>query len=124
MPKERVLSPNGAYAFHLSLRPQVGPSGNTRATLRVFTEQTEALQIEAEDIQNMLDVKWLNEKLIFFRLWIGKLAGVDVVLDVEQDKVVLTEVVADGRLLWEQAKEYCAANPKAANCTRPCVALE
>jgi len=121
LPAERVVSPNGAYAFHRSERPLEGRSGSTTATLAIFTEAGALLELEATDVWNMVDVKWLNEKLIFARVWLSRIGGVDLVLDVEQDKLVLTEAVADGRLLWEQAKASCQAAPTLPGCQEPCV---
>lgn len=47
--------------------------------------------------------------MLYFRLWLGRGAGADVIVDVEKEKVIYTEAVADGGILWQQAHESCKA---------------
>jgi hypothetical protein len=125
VPAEHQLSPNGAYAFHRAEHAHAeGRSGSTTVTVTIFTEADELLEVHASDVWNMTNVKWLNEKLIFFRVWLSRIGGVDLVVDVEQDAIIYKEAVADGRLPWEQAKESCKANPPIPACQERCVGLE
>ena len=47
----------------------------------------------------------LNKKLISFRLWLSRLGGVDLLVDVERENVVWMEAFADGGTIWLQARE-------------------
>jgi hypothetical protein len=120
LPKSSTLSPNGTYAFHQSQQPHPDRAGSTKASLLISTETPRLLSVETSGVFNVVDTKWLNEKLIFFRVWLGRHHGVDVILDVEQDRFVLMEAIADGRLLWEQANEACKANPNFPECKAVC----
>jgi hypothetical protein len=117
IPKNATVSPNGAYAFHQS---ETNQSGLSNVRLVVFTEKQKLLKFEANGVFSALDARWLNEKLISFRVWLSRQGGVDVILDVEQDRFVLMDAVADGRLLWEQVKESCKANPNFPECKAEC----
>ena len=119
MPKGRTLSPNGAYAFHEERVQR--PDGSSVVTVKVFTESDELLEVRAENVKGVNHVQWVNEKLLFLRVWIGRLGGADVILDVERDRIILMETVMDGRLDWEQARASCTANPTLRGCTEPCV---
>jgi hypothetical protein len=120
-----TISPNGAYAFRLSEDPNPGPpSGSTRVSLLVFKERRYLLSVRADQVFSLQEPRWVNEKFIFFRLWLGRLGGVDVLLDVEHEKILHMEAVADGRLLWEQARESCKAVPHVPACNEACVNLE
>ena len=120
IPKSATLSPNGAYAFHRSEQAQKAPPGATHVRLLVFTEKPELLRLDVSGVQNLGDAKWLNEKLIYLRVWLGRLGGVDVILDVERDRFVLLEPMADGRLAWEQMRVDCKANPDFPECKAVC----
>jgi hypothetical protein len=120
-----TLSPNGAYAFRLGEQPLPGPpSGATRVSLLVFTEQPTLLALQADGVRSLQDVRWLNEKLVAFRLWLSRLGGVDALLDVEQERIVWMEAFADGATLWQQARESCRAAPALPGCDAACVTLE
>jgi hypothetical protein len=120
----RTPSPNRAYAFCYSEQPNLGaPSGSTRVSLSVFKEKSYLLSAQADAVLSLQDPRWVNEKLIFFRLWLSRLGGVDVVLDVDQESIVRMEGFADGRLVWEQARESCKAVPHIAACDEPCTSL-
>jgi hypothetical protein len=121
----RTLSPNRAYAFSYSERPNPEPpSGSTRVSLVVFKEKTHLLNVHADAVRSLEDPRWVNEKLISFRLWLSRRAGVDVLIDVEQESVVRMEAFADGRIIWEQARESCKAVPHVAACDETCTTLE
>jgi hypothetical protein len=121
----RSLSPSGGYAFHYSEHANAGPpSGSTRVSLLVFKEKDYLLSVEADQVQSLQHARWLNEKLVSFRLWLGRLAGVDVLLDVEEERIVRMEAFRDGRILWEQARESCKAVPHIAACDETCTSLK
>jgi hypothetical protein len=120
-----TFSPNRAYAFRLSEEPNAGPpSGSTRVSLLVFKERSYLLSIQADEVFSLQDPRWVNEKLVWCRLWLSRLGGVDVLFDVEQEVIVRMEAVADGRILWEQTRESCKPLPHAAACDEPCTSLK
>jgi hypothetical protein len=125
LPQPQTLSRNGAYAFHYSERPEPGaPSGSTKVALLVFKERPYLLSVQADAVQSLQDPLWLNEKLISFRLWLSRLGGVDLLVDVEQENVVWMEAFADGGTIWQQARESCNAVPHVAVCDEPCTSLK
>ena len=114
LPHPRTLSPNGAYALHYS--EQHDPEAPSRAnsvSLLVFNEKSELLSLQADGVFSLVDL-----------LWLGRLAGVDVLWDVEEEAVIRIEGVADGRILWEQARESCHALPHVPACNEACTTLK
>lgn len=121
----RTLSPNGAYAFSYSERANPGPpSGSTMVSLRVFNEKHTLLSLEADDVRSLQSPRWVNEKLIYFRLWLSRLAGVDVLVDVEEGRIVRMEAFSDGGTLWRQARDSCASEQHIPECDNACVTLK
>lgn len=51
------------------------------------------------------EVKWVNEKLLFIRVWWGRVLGTDYLYDVETGRIIYEEMVHDGALLLQQTRE-------------------
>ena len=111
-------SPNRAYAFHQS------PETGLHASLVVFKEKDYLLRIRADDARGLRDVRWINERLIFFRLWLGRIGGVDAIVDVETEVIVHMEAFETGDIAWQQSRDWCKARPTDADCTERCVNLK
>lgn len=101
IPDDYQLSPNGVYAYHL----QQEQSDAYR--LLVFNERPYLVELSIANIRGIQDLKWVNEKIIHLRVWLGRIAGVDVLFDVELEKIVLAEPFNNGQLALQQWRESC-----------------
>ena len=50
-------------------------------------------------------VHWINEKLIFIRVWWGRIVGTDIIFDVEKQVYLSLEMVVDGTQLYNQTRQ-------------------
>lgn len=99
-PKGGETSPNKGYAF---IRQGEWP----RARILVDAEKGYLISIEFSDLQGLGNVSWINEKLLFIRVWWGRVAGTDLVFDVEAETLLYTEQFYDGYLARQQFIERC-----------------
>lgn len=93
------LSPNGAYYFALEEQP--------RKSIIVFAEKDGMVRLSFTDARSITDAKWINEKLLYARVWWGRVAATDFVFDVEQERVLLTVSTHDGAVAMEQSRDSC-----------------
>lgn len=100
-PAAVTLSPNGAYYFSLS-KDQPGQP------LLVFAEKDHLVRISFKEPLAVNDVKWINEKLLYMRVWWGRIAATDLVFDVEQERMALAESTHEGYLAMEEYRQMCA----------------
>lgn len=102
----RVLSPNKAYWFHADNPGCEGLDGARRRprAIDIFTERPSLLRLTLidTDCRYAGEVRWISEKLLFVRLWWGRVLGSDLILDVEQERVLYHEFVNDGGLAFIQ----------------------
>jgi hypothetical protein len=121
LPKPFVLNADDAYAYHLrqSAIPDLW-SGATRAELLVFTEEPTLLRLTFSPIRGVGAVRWVSEKLLYARVWIGRLDVVDVVVDVETGTVRHREPLRDGGILQQQARDSCRVLTDHPGCKPSC----
>ncbi len=119
-----VTSPNGAYAYERIDHPRPGESGATRVELFVFVERPYLVRVVADDVFQVLDDHWVNGKLLYFRVALGRVAFVDILFDVERERIVHREEGSFGDLLFQQAKESCATPALRESCARRCYRLK
>lgn len=100
VPDDKQLSPNRAYYYAVA-------SEAPRTAILVFAEKEKLVRISFETSRGLSDIKWINEKLLYLRVWWGRIAATDLVFDVEQERVVLAESVTDGAIAMQQAQETC-----------------
>jgi hypothetical protein len=100
-PAAVTLSPNRSYYFSL-WKDQPGQP------LLVFAEKDYSVRISFKEPLAVNDVKWINEKLLYMRVWWGRIAATDLVFDVEQERMVVTESTHEGRIAMEQYRDGCA----------------
>lgn len=98
-----IVSPNGAYTFHLDEIPATG--GNSDYTLTVDNERPYLLELAFPDARGVVTPTWINEKLLFVRVWWGRVAGTDYLVDVEKEAVVLVEPFRYGAIAFQQFKQ-------------------
>jgi hypothetical protein len=121
IPEPFSASPGGVYAYHLSgATPDGREAPGPRATLVVFAERPHVIRIEARDVAALRDPRWVNDKLLYFRLVLGRLNFVDVIYDVERERVVHREAGAFGDTLFQQARASCATPEVRPSCAQAC----
>lgn len=94
------VSPNKAYSFKTEWF-------RLEARISIYAEKDSLTIIKISDERGVSDVRWVNEKLLFMRIWWGRIAIEDVIFDVERDKVVYTEPAMDGYLAYQQYQAQC-----------------
>jgi hypothetical protein len=55
------------------------------------------------------EIRWINEKLLYVRIWWGRIKGADLILDVEDQTVIHKEDIHWGIIpfqQWHQAKDH------------------
>ncbi len=123
LPEPMVVSPNGAYAYHLEFSPSGTASGASRVELLVFVERAYLVRLVASDAFNAIDDHWVSGKLLYFRLALGRVQFLDFIFDVEHERIVYREAGAFGDLVFQQAKASCATNEVAPGCAPQCYRL-
>src|SRR5690606_18717638 len=85
---DRVVSPNKGYSF-------VSESGIGFSSITIDGEQGHYWQVRASSDNGgypaFTTAEWVNEKLVFARLWWGRVMFDDLILDVENETVVFTQ---------------------------------
>lgn len=104
---EALVSPNGAY------RAWVRPPDTTRpgpweAAVLVDVERDALLWVVLHDPAWAPEVRWINEKLLFFRVHWGRIVASDLILDAERGALVYEEAAHDGALAFQQFRGECA----------------
>lgn len=99
-PKSGVFSPNKGYYF-------VVEGGRPTGTVNIYAEKDHLIQVTFSNLYGLLDVKWINEKLLFMRPWWGRIMGTDLIYDVEKETVIYAETITDGHLAQRQYLESC-----------------
>jgi len=101
-----VKSPNGAYAFDVQ-----NPTGIQRpprvATVTVDTEREYRLALRLHGVAKPIEPQWINEKLVFVRVGWSATAFTDLILDVEAEELIYSEVAWDGTWLFEEKESAC-----------------
>jgi hypothetical protein len=94
-PESRVVSPNKAYWFRAAC-----------PAIDIFNERAYLVRVSLAEAECGLQVhaRWINEKLLFVRVWWGRALGSDLIIDVEREKVLYHEAVNDGNLPFQQWK--------------------
>lgn len=100
-PKPGVWSPNNAY-FYIA-------EDNARPTekITIYAEKNYLTELTFSNLVGLSTIKWINEKLLFLRPWWGRIAGTDIIFDVEKEKIIYAETVRDGSLAYQQYRESC-----------------
>ncbi len=126
--RAKVPSPNKAYwigfdpehGYKKWDKPNPGASFSTEIAdvpLYVFNEKEYLIKIMLKDhLTNFgLRVQWINEKLVYIRVWWGRVVGSDIIFDVEKEVIVYDEIINDGGLAfmqWTGARERLNAENK------------
>ena len=104
MPHDSVLSPNRAYAF--VLKEEVIPqSGTSRVELTIYNERPYVLRILLPNIRGIGQIQRINEYLLFVRVWWGRIAGTDYIINVEREEVLNQKGFRYGAIAFQQFKQ-------------------
>ena len=103
MPHGSVLSPNQAYAFVLEEQVE-SKSGTSTAKLKIYNERVYILSIFLPEMRGVGRVQWINEHLLFVRVWWGRIAGTDYIVDVEREEISNQQAFRYGAIAFQQFK--------------------
>jgi len=113
----KVSSPNRAYWFGADPDWPRDPSPACDgaefevkaedASFWVFTEREDLLKVTLKKHYPnfLIRVRWVNERLLYIRVWWGRIVGSCYLLDVEARRVVYREMVRSGDIEFQQFKE-------------------
>ena len=101
MPDGGITSPNKGYRFI------VDPKQRPTINITIYSEKKHLVEIVVSDVHGFSDAKWVNEKIIFFRIWWGRIAASDIMFDVERERVVYEEDVTDAYIARQQYLGNC-----------------
>jgi hypothetical protein len=90
----KVVSPQGTRWF-FEVDPDYTSTKepwNTSLFIHSGGKTDRVLRVDILDHGNTLTANWINEKLLFVEVWWGRFASSDVILDVDQGKVLYHEL--------------------------------
>ena len=100
-PKE--VSPNKAYWFS-AYYPDMMKPGPYDFRADIYNERDYLVRLNVSDVYGNYEqqIKWINEKLLYVKIWWGRVKGVDFILDVESEAVIHKEEVNWGAIPFQQ----------------------
>ena len=104
--QKSTISPNGSYFFNYE-------GARPTATIQIYAEKDKGEKIHIREVFGLTDIRWATEKLIYFRVWWGRIAADDIFYDVENKSIVYSEPLMDGSMAYNDFKEMCK---KTKNC--------
>lgn len=95
-----TFSPNAGYWFHTE----------------GIKEKKQYIVISSDEGQYLITLKepypsfstqisWVNEKIVFIRVYWGRIQGVDMLFDSEVGEFIYRESLVDGSILYQQTKQ-------------------
>lgn len=105
-----TFSPNRAYQYWV-----MSSSAANNTDILIDNENTGLLVLELTQPLQAPAPQWLNEKLLYLRVAWGRVLFSDVLIDVEQVRIIYHELVHDGRIAFQQYQQACSG-PDAADC--------
>jgi len=112
--EESVLSPNGSH--HLEILELTERTNNT--VIMISTDKTVTILLKETYPNFPTRVRWINEKLVFIRVWWGRILGTDLIFDTDRSEFIYKEMVVDGTLLFQQTKQ-ALRNPESNSSNLP-----
>ena len=94
-------SKNEAYWFELE------PLNEKTNEQRIYVSADGSASISLKDTYPNFPTKahWINEKLIFIRVYWGRIVGTDLIFDTEKKEFIHREMVYDGTILYQQTRQ-------------------
>lgn len=97
------VNPSPNQAYYSFIQEKTLENGFPILTLSIYNERDYLIELKTEYYKNYkYECRWINEKLLFFRCWLGRTAGVDLIVDVEKEKIIDMEMVNDGVIPFQQ----------------------
>ncbi|CAA6676980.1 MULTISPECIES: hypothetical protein [unclassified Lentimonas] len=96
-----MYSPNEAY--WLKIQPVDPESEEQRLVISGAHHYT--ILLRGSYMNFPTQAHWINEKLLFIRVWWGRVLGRDMIFDVEAGKFIYQEGVHDGTILYQQTRQ-------------------
>jgi len=102
--KNKIYSPNGGYWMSYQ---------HAQPDFMVMADaEKEALnKITFIDVHGVKAPIWINEKLIYMRVWWGRISATDFIFDVEEEKFIYSESLESGAIAMDQYKTSCIIHP-------------
>ena len=96
-----TYSKNEAYWFELE------PLNEKTNEQRISVSADGLAAISLKDTYPNFPTKayWINEKLIFIRVYWGRIVGTDLIFDTEKKEFIHREMVYDGTILYQQTRQ-------------------
>jgi hypothetical protein len=96
-PEYQPFSPQRTAAFNRVRVADTGKPGPWNNSIQIFTIQGKpiAWQIDANDLRDNATIQWLNEDLLFLRVWWGRIVSTDLIFQ-----------LSTGRFIYAQEANY------------------
>lgn len=102
--EEKIFSPNNAYWYGWH-NIEIG-SGNQQGSIYIFNEKNKLIKISFTYYANFgVNTKWINEKLLYTRIWRGRVVALDIIYDVEKESIMYSENTHDGLIPYQQFQQ-------------------
>ena len=101
----RALSTNEIYCADI-ITSDITSDSIYVTKIHIHTGKDYMLSIELIDHKpNLPEIRWVNEKLLFVRVWWGKVLGSDFIIDIEKEKIIYKDMINDGRIPFLQHQQ-------------------
>lgn len=97
---ERNYSPNKGYYF-------VTNGWRTESEVIVYAEKKQYWKLSFSDNFYPASPNWVSEKILFLRVYWGKIAFEDMLIDVEKESILYSESGEDSYIAYDQYKTGC-----------------
>ncbi|MBD3268116.1 hypothetical protein GF373_15745 [bacterium] len=95
-----LYSPNGGYWL---LNNAKITNGTQAGQVYVFNERDYLIEFSFSYYANFgVKEKWINEKLIYLRIWRGRVKALDLIYNVEEETILYSEQTHDGKIPFKQ----------------------
>ena len=76
-------------------------------SLYIFNERDHLIRVNIAETDHRYDGRagWINEKLIYYQWWWGRILGGYLIFDVEKEEIIQKELVKYGGIAFQQFKQ-------------------
>ena len=95
-------------AFFVEVAPDTSQPGPWDTALFVYGNQARPLGVRVDLLGHAtygVNTKWLNEKLLFIEVWLGRIVAAELILDVENSHLLSAEIADHGRTIHPCAEK-------------------
>jgi hypothetical protein len=103
----RVPSETADYSKNEAYWFEIEPLNEKTNEQRISVSADGRVTISLKDTYPNFPAKahWVNEKLIFIRVYWGRILGTDMIFDTEKNEFTYREMVYDGTTLYQQTRQ-------------------